>query len=83
MLHPPNGGRCCRNGLRVQFTDKSNTGTTSDRITRHFWNFGGLGASSAASPVFQFATGGTYQVELTVTDDDGSRQFGSARSNGP
>ena len=52
------------------FTDRS-----TDRdgaLTAWIWAFGTAGTASTASPTFTFPTAGTYQVSLTVTDDDGA-----------
>ncbi len=59
------------NELVVDF----NAGSSSDfdgTITNYAWNFGDGGTSSGASPTVQhaFPSAGTYNVTLTVTDDD-------------
>src|SRR5690606_21274752 len=47
--------------------------TDSDgTITSYEWDFGDGNSSAAPSPEHTYAEGGTYQVELTVTDDDGA-----------
>ncbi len=56
--------------LSLQFTDNS---TDSDgSITAWNWNFGDGSSSSSQNPSHTYATGGTYSVSLTVTDDVGS-----------
>jgi len=56
-------------GLTVNFTD---TSTDSDgTIVSRSWNFGDGGVSTLANPRHTYASGGTYSVRLTVTDNDG------------
>jgi PKD repeat protein len=50
----------------VTFTDKSTNATSYN------WEFGDGGTSTEKSPQYQFKKGGTYNVKLTVTNDDGS-----------
>jgi len=58
------------NGLTVQFTD---TSTDSDgSVVSRSWTFGDGGTSTAANPSRTYAAAGTYNVGLTVTDDDGA-----------
>lgn len=57
-------------GRTVQFTDAS---TDSDgTIASRLWNFGDGTTSALASPSKTYAADGTYNVSLTVTDDDGA-----------
>jgi PKD repeat protein len=56
--------------LAASFT---NTSTDSDgSIASQSWNFGDSATSTAASPSHSYAAAGTYQVALTVTDNDGA-----------
>jgi PKD repeat protein len=56
--------------LACAFTDRS---TDSDGvITAWSWAFGTAGTAGTASPSFEFPSAGTYQVSLTVSDDDGA-----------
>ncbi len=48
----------------VQFSDQS-TGTN---ITSWNWDFGDGGTSSSQNPSYTYASGGSFQVRLTVTD---------------
>src|SRR5207247_5991696 len=53
--------------LTCNFTDTSfdSDGTIASRS----WTFGDGGTSTAANPSHTYATGGTYTVTLTVTDN--------------
>ncbi|MDD5186810.1 MAG: PKD domain-containing protein [Methanoregula sp.] len=53
--------------VAVQFTDKS-TGTP----TSWLWDFGDSSTSTEQNPVHTYTTGGTYSVNLTVTNDKGT-----------
>jgi PKD repeat protein len=56
-------------GLTCAFTDRS---TDADgTIAAWSWAFG-AGSAYVAAPSFTFAASGTYQVTLTVADDDGA-----------
>ncbi len=56
-------------GLTANFTDSS---TDSDgSIASRSWNFGDGSSSTATHPSKTYATGGSYNVTLTVTDNAG------------
>jgi PKD repeat protein len=56
------------NGLTVDFTDQS---TDSDgSVDEWLWDFGDGNMSTAQNPSHAYAANGTYEVSLTVTDDD-------------
>jgi leucyl aminopeptidase len=54
----------------VAFTDRSSDSDGS--IVSRSWNFGDGKSSTATSPTHAYAAAGTYNVTLTVTDDDGA-----------
>jgi PKD repeat protein len=55
--------------LTVAFDGTSSTAADSATITDYVWNYGdGTPAGSGATPSHTYATAGTYQVTLTVTD---------------
>jgi PKD repeat protein len=56
--------------LTINITDASSDsdGTISSRS----WSFGDGSVSTAANPNHTYATGGSYKVRLTVTDNDGA-----------
>lgn len=56
--------------LTANFTD---TSTDSDgSIASWSWDFGGDGTSTAQHPSHTFSAGGTFNVSLTVTDNEGA-----------
>jgi PKD repeat protein len=56
--------------LQVTFTDASSDSDGS--IVSWSWTFGDGNTSSIPHPVHTYAAAGTYNVNLTVTDDDGA-----------
>jgi PKD repeat protein len=56
--------------LQVQFTDTSNDADGS--VVAWSWSFGDGNTSSLENPLHVYATAGTYDVTLTVTDNDGA-----------
>lgn len=57
-------------GLSVVFTDASSDG--DGNIASREWDFGDGGSATDANPVHAYAAAGSYDVTLTVTDDDGA-----------
>lgn len=55
--------------LSVNFTDQS-TDVNND-IASWAWDFGDTNSSSEQNPTHNYAAAGTYQVSLTVTDEEG------------
>ncbi|WP_341503671.1 S8 family serine peptidase [Gallaecimonas sp. GXIMD4217] len=57
------------NGLNVAFSDLS--GDSDGAVVAWAWDFGDGNGSALANPSHSYATGGSYDVTLTVTDDAG------------
>lgn len=57
------------NYLAVSFSDLSTSGNT---ISSWMWDFGDGNTSTMQNPSHNYATGGTYKVCLTVSDDCGN-----------
>lgn len=56
--------------LDCNFTDTSTD--SNDSIASWSWDFGDGGQSTAQDPNHTYSSGGTYTVQLTVTDDQGA-----------
>jgi PKD repeat protein len=56
--------------LQVSFTDMS---TSYDKIVSWTWDFGDGETSTQKNPIYKFLDSGTFNVRLTVTDADGSK----------
>lgn len=56
--------------LTASFTDTSSD--SDGTIASRSWTFGDGGTSTATNPTRTYAAAGTYNVSLTVTDDDGA-----------
>ena len=52
--------------------DGSASADSDGSIQSYAWTFGDGGTSTDAATVHTYTAGGTYQVKLTVTDDDGA-----------
>jgi len=61
--------------LQVDFTDGSSD--ADGNIVSWSWDFGDGLASTAQNPTHTYATGGSYTVQLTVVDNDGSSNASS------
>ena len=58
------------NGLTASFTDGSSD--SDGTIASRSWNFGDGSTSTATNPSKTYSAAGTYNVQLTVADDDGA-----------
>ena len=52
--------------------DASSSADADGRVVSYAWNFGDDRTGTGATPSHTYAAAGTYQVTLTVTDDDGA-----------
>ncbi len=59
------------NALQASF-DGTGSADTDGTVAGYAWNFGDGSAGSGATASHTYAVAGTYQVTLTVTDDDGA-----------
>jgi PKD repeat protein len=59
------------NGLAASFNGTSSS-DSDGTIASYAWDFGDGATSTAAQPNHTYAAAGSYQVTLTVTDDDGA-----------
>ena len=59
-------------GLDSTFDPSSSTATGGATISGYLWDFGDGTTSTQATPVHTFPTSGTYDVSLTVTDNEGA-----------
>ncbi|MGY1615714.1 PKD domain-containing protein [Geodermatophilus sp. SYSU D00691] len=71
---PPNAGPTAAftstaQGLTASF-DGSGSSDPDGTVTGHAWNFGDGTTGTGATPQHAYTAAGTYQVTLTVTDDD-------------
>jgi PKD repeat protein len=59
----------------IAFRDLSEDTNDDGKIVRWEWKFGDEAVSTLRNPQFRFAERGTYMVQLTVTDDRGSKSI--------
>lgn len=67
---PTAGFSFTTNALAASFTD--NSSDSDGTIASRSWNFGDGGTSTSTNPSHTYSSAGTYNVTLTVTDDDGA-----------
>jgi PKD repeat protein len=67
------------NALEVTFTDASLS--PSDPITSYAWTFGDGNTSTDENPVHTYAAGGTYTVQLIITNSNGATDSHSSDIN--
>ncbi|MGY1805394.1 PKD domain-containing protein [Blastococcus sp. SYSU D00922] len=58
-------------GLDLSVNGSSST-DSDGQVTQYAWDFGDSGTAVGATATHKYASAGTYQVTLTVTDDDGA-----------
>ncbi|MBA6316586.1 PKD domain-containing protein [Cellulophaga baltica] len=56
--------------LDVQFTGDTSTDPDAGDVLTYAWDFGDGSTATTANPAHTFTTAGTYDVTLTVTDDE-------------
>ncbi len=66
-----NGPYTGEKGVAVSFSSAGSS-DPDGTIVSYAWDFGDGGTSTAANPTHTFATTGTFNVTLTVTDDGGA-----------
>lgn len=68
---PPSAGfSFTTNALTANFTD--NSSDSDGTIASRSWNFGDSSSSTSTNPSHTYAASGTYNVTLTVTDNNGA-----------
>ena len=55
----------------VTFIDNSSTGNSTDTIAFYFWEFDDGNTADTLDPIYQYLDAGSYDVQLTVTDQNG------------
>lgn len=72
-LGPDPAFRVIKRGLSVSLIDVSSDAESCSpgHLTRRRWDFGDGNSSTEVNPEHTYAAAGTYQVTLTVTDNDG------------
>jgi PKD repeat protein len=58
-------------GLAATFDASTSVPSTGTTIASYAWSFGDTTTGSGVSPAHTYATGGTYTVQLTITDSAG------------
>ena len=69
---PPTAAFTATGGVLTASFDASASGDEDGTITSYAWDFGDGQSGSGATVTHPYAAPGTYQVTLTVTDDDGA-----------
>ena len=73
----PNGPYTGTVGSAVQFDGTGSFDPDGGAIVTYEWEFGDGTTGTGATPTHSHATAGTYQVSLTVTDDEGVTDTGT------
>lgn len=59
-----------QDSLKVHFTNESSD--LDNDISSYYWSFGDGNTSTSVNPTHTYSMGGTYTIELTVTDSGGN-----------
>ena len=67
-------------GLTTAFDGTNSTSSDGATINSYAWNFGDGATAATASPTHAYATAGTYQASLVVTDSQGATSTQAVKS---
>jgi RHS repeat-associated protein len=73
----PGGPYSSKVGQPISFDGSKSTAPSGQSITSYAWNFGDNSTGTGVTPTHSYATAGTFQVSLTVTDTSGGTNTAS------